>query len=247
MRRVRVCPSPGSAHAKTALSFSGKTGDESCRIFDPIDAWRLDKAEERASMSRILNGHLALIGLGLLATTTSPVDAAATTQNAAPAVSPAARWLQLAIDTPPKTTPPPTTKRNDLPSQTLPKQGAPAGPSKSNLTPPDPTKKPVDQNTAKLVPVQDPKFGPLKVTPEAKAAYLALPPTVRAQLTDPKGGAIVSAGALQQMAVHFRGFKPPPPANYPPKGQPCGPPGTAGSALISDGNGDCHWGSPGIW
>jgi hypothetical protein len=171
-------------------------------------------------MSRKLNGHLAVISLGLLAAT-APFDGAAATQDGPPTVSPAARWLQLAIDTTPKTTPPPKTKRIDLPSQTLPKQGAPAGPSKSNLTPPDPNKKPVDQNTAKLVPVQDPKFGPLKVTPEAKAAYLALPPAARAQLSNPPGGgAQVSAAALQQLAVHFRGFKPPAPNT-----STCGGPG----------------------
>ena len=187
-------------------------------------------------MSRKFNGHLALISLGLLAAT-APVEAGVTTQDAVPAISPAARWLQLAIDTTPKTTPPPKIKSIDLPRQkTVPKQGAAPGPSektrpskKSDLTPPDPSKKPVDQTTnVKLVAVNDPKFGPLKVTPEAKAAYLALPASVRAQLSDPKGGAQVSEAALKQLAIHFRGFKPP---NVP-AGPPCGPPGSVGSDFL---------------
>jgi hypothetical protein len=210
-------------------------------------------------MSRKFNGHLALISLGLLAAT-SPVEAGVTTQDATPAISPAARWLQLAIDTTPKTTPPPKIKKIDLPrqktvpkqgaaggppQQTVPKQGAPAGPSKkSDLTPPDPSKKPVDQtNNVKLVPVQDPKFGSLKVTPAAKAAYLALPPSARAQLSDPKGGALVSEAALQKLALHFRGFKPP---NLP-AGVPCGPPGSVLSDFISDGHGGCTIGSGWVW
>ncbi len=185
-------------------------------------------------MSRKFNGHLALISLGLLAAT-APVEAGVTTQDAAPAISPAARWLQLAIETTPKTTPPPKIKKIDLPRQktvpkqgaaagppkTLPKQGAPAGPSKkTDLTPPDPTKKPVDMTNVKLVAVKDPKFGPLKVTPAAKAAYLALPPSARAELSDPKGGALVSEAALQQMVQHFRGFKPPEPTLCGAPGQP---------------------------
>jgi hypothetical protein len=171
--------------------------------------------QERTIMSRMLNGHLALVSLGLLAAT-APFDRAAATQDGPPTVSPAARWLQLAIDTTPQTTPKPKAVRRDQQTQGLPKQpqgGAPAAPSKkSDLTPPDPNKKSVDQtNNVKLVPVKDPKFGPLKVTPEAKAAYLALPPAARAQLSDPKGGAQVSVAALQQLAGHFRGFKPPAP------------------------------------
>jgi hypothetical protein len=209
-------------------------------------------------MSRKFNGHLALISLGLLAGT-APVEAVVTTQDAAPAISPAARWLQLAIETTPKTTPPPKIKKIDLPRQktlpkqgaaaeppkTVPKQGAPAGPSKkTDLTPPDPNKKPVDQtNNVKLVEVKDPKFGTLKVTPEAKAAYLALPASARAQLSDPKGGALVSAAALQRLADHYRGFKPP---NVP-AGVPCGPPGSVGSDFISDGHGGCTFASAQIW
>src|SRR5712671_813443 len=209
-------------------------------------------------MSRKFNGHLALISLGLLAAT-APVEAGVTTQDAAPAISPAARWLQLAIETTPKTTPPPKIKKIDLPRQktvpkqgaaagppkTVAKQGAPAGPSKkTDLTPPDPNKKPVDQTTnVKLVPVQDPKFGSLMVTPAAKAAYLALPPSARAQLSDPKGGALVSEGALQKLAAHYKGFKPP---NVP-AGVPCGPPGSVGSDFISDGKGGCLLNIPGFW
>jgi hypothetical protein len=165
-------------------------------------------------MSQVLKGHVALISLGLLAAT-SPADAAAATQDEALVVSPTARWLQLAMDQP-KPTPMPKMERLDLPKRDLPKQtGAPAGPSKkTDLTPPDPNKKPVDQTTnVKLVTVQDPKFGSLNVPAAAKAAYLSLPPSARARLSDPKGGALVSVAALQQMAVHFRGFKPPPPGD----------------------------------
>jgi len=204
-------------------------------------------------MSRKLNGHLAVISLGLLAAT-APFDRAAATQDGPPTVSPAARWLQLAIDTTPKTTPAPKVKKLDLPKPDLPKQrtgAAPAGPSektkppkKTDLTPPDPNKKPVDQTTnVKLVTVQDPKFGPVKVTPAAKAAYLALPPSARAQLSDPKGGALVSEGALQKLAAHYKGFKPP---NVP-AGVPCGPPGSVGSDFISDGKGGCLLNIPGFW
>jgi len=204
-------------------------------------------------MSRKLNGHLAVISLGLLAAT-APFDRAAATQDGPPTVSPAARWLQLAIDTTPKTTPAPKVKKLDLPKPALPKQrtgAAPAGPSektkppkKTDLTPPDPNKKPVDQTTnVKLVTVQDPKFGPVKVTPAAKAAYLALPPSARAQLSDPKGGALVSEGALQKLAAHYKGFKPP---NVP-AGVPCGPPGSVGSDFISDGKGGCLLNIPGFW
>jgi len=204
-------------------------------------------------MSRKLNGHLAVISLGLLAAT-APFDRAAATQDGPPTVSPAARWLQLAIDTTPKTTPAPKVKKLDLPKPALPKQrtgAAPAGPSEktkptknTDLTPPDPNKKPVDQTTnVKLVTVQDPKFGPVKVTPAAKAAYLALPPSARAQLSDPKGGALVSEGALQKLAAHYKGFKPP---NVP-AGVPCGPPGSVGSDFISDGKGGCLLNIPGFW
>jgi len=204
-------------------------------------------------MSRKLNGHLAVISLGLLAAT-APFDRAAATQDGPPTVSPAARWLQLAIDTTPKTTPAPKVKKLDLPKPALPKQrtgAAPAGPSektkppkKTDLTPPDPNKKPVDQTTnVKLVTVQDPKFGRVKVTPAAKAAYLALPPSARAQLSDPKGGALVSEGALQKLAAHYKGFKPP---NVP-AGVPCGPPGSVGSDFISDGKGGCLLNIPGFW
>jgi len=204
-------------------------------------------------MSRKLNGHLAVISLGLLAAT-APFDRAAATQDGPPTVSPAARWLQLAIDTTPKTTPAPKVKKLDLPKPALPKQrtgAAPAGPSektkppkKTDLTPPDPNKKPVDQTTnVKLVTVQDPKFGPVKVTPAAKAAYLALPPSARAQLSDPKGGALVSEGALQKLAAHYKGFKPP---NVP-AGVPCGPPGSVWSDFISDGKGGCLLNIPGFW
>ena len=204
-------------------------------------------------MSRKLNGHLAVISLGLLAAA-APFDRAAATQDGPPTVSPAARWLQLAIDTTPKTTPAPKVKKLDLPKPALPKQrtgAAPAGPSektkppkKTDLTPPDPNKKPVDQTTnVKLVTVQDPKFGPVKVTPAAKAAYLALPPSARAQLSDPKGGALVSEGALQKLAAHYKGFKPP---NVP-AGVPCGPPGSVGSDFISDGKGGCLLNIPGFW
>jgi len=204
-------------------------------------------------MSRKLNGHLAVISLGLLAAT-APFDRAAATQDGPPTVSPAARWLQLAIDTTPKTTPAPKVKKLDLPKPALPKQrtgAAPAGPSektkppkKTDLTPPDPNKKPVDQTTnVKLVTVQYPKFGPVKVTPAAKAAYLALPPSARAQLSDPKGGALVSEGALQKLAAHYKGFKPP---NVP-AGVPCGPPGSVWSDFVSDGKGGCLLNIPGFW
>jgi len=181
-------------------------------------------------MSRKLNGHLAVVGLGLLATT-APFDRAAATQDGPPTVSPAARWLQLAIDTTPTTAPAPKVKKLDLPKPDLPKQrtgAAPAGPSektnppkKTDLTPPDPNQKPVDQTTnVKLVAVTDPKFGSLKVTPAAKAAYLALPPAARSHLLDPKGGAQVSEGALQQLVAQYRGFKPPPPNTCGGVGQP---------------------------
>jgi hypothetical protein len=251
MPRVRVCPSPGAVHAKTVGPFHGKSDDENCRCW--LDRrWAAGKKQELAIMSRKLNGHLAVVGLGLLAAT-APFDRAAATQDGPPTVSPAARWLQLAIDTTPKNTPAPKVKKLDLPKRDLPKQrqgGAPAGPSektkpskKTDLTPPDPSKKPVDQTNVKLVPVQDPKFGPLKVTPEAKAAYLALPASARAQLSDPKGGAQVSAAALQQLAVHLRGFKPPAKPNLP-EGAPCGPPGSVGSDFYSDGKGGCHLG---VW
>jgi len=79
-------------------------------------------------MWRIFNGRLALIGLGLLAATSSA--AAIATADEAPAISKATRRLQLAIDTTPKTTPMPTIKRMDLQKRDLPKKtGAPAGPS----------------------------------------------------------------------------------------------------------------------
>ena len=82
-------------------------------------------------MSRIFNGHLALIGLGLLAATSSA--AAIATPDDALAISKATRWLQLAIETTPKTTPMPTIKRMDLQKRDLPKKtGAPAGPPKNN-------------------------------------------------------------------------------------------------------------------
>ncbi|MEA3021174.1 MAG: hypothetical protein QOK01_26 [Alphaproteobacteria bacterium] len=45
-------------------------------------------------MSRILNGHLTLASLGLLAAA-APFDRAAATPGDAPAISPAARWLQF--------------------------------------------------------------------------------------------------------------------------------------------------------
>jgi hypothetical protein len=213
------------------------------------------KDQELAIMSRKLNGHLAVVSLGLLAAT-APFDRAAATQDGPPTVSPAARWLQLAIDQTPKTTPAPKVKKLDVPKRNPPRQptaGAPAVPSektnppkKTDLTPPDPNKKPVDQTTnVKLVAVTDQKFGPLRVTPAAKATYLALPSAARAQLSDPKGGAQVSEAALQQMAAHYRGFKPP--KALLPKGTPCGPPGTAGSVFVADGNGNCTFGSPGIW
>jgi hypothetical protein len=103
----------------------------SCQGFGSIAAWR-DKTWEGVIMWRIFNGRLALIGLGLLAAT--PAAAAiATTPDDAPAISEATRWLQLAIETTPKTTPMPTIKRMDLQKRDLPKKtGAPAGPSKNN-------------------------------------------------------------------------------------------------------------------
>ncbi|HEX4555635.1 MAG TPA: hypothetical protein VH249_16710 [Xanthobacteraceae bacterium] len=80
-------------------------------------------------MPRIFNGHLALIGLGLLAAT-SPAAATTTTPDDAPAIGKATRWLQLAIETTPKTTPTPTIKRMDLQRRDLPKKtGGPSGPS----------------------------------------------------------------------------------------------------------------------
>jgi hypothetical protein len=242
---VRVCPSPGAVHAKSARPFHGKSDVQGCRLWldRPWTAGKKD--QELAIMSRKLNGHLAVVSLGLLATT-APFERAAATQDGPRTVSPAARWLQLAIETTPKTTLPPKIKKIDLPRQkTVPKQGAAgAPPKKTDLTPPDPNKKSVDQtNNVKLVPVKDPKFGPLTVTPEAKAAYLALPASARAQLSDPKGGAQVSAAALQQLAIHLRGFKPPA-KPYLPEGAPCGPPGSVGSDFYSDGKGGCHLG---VW
>ncbi len=100
-------------------------------MFGSIGAWR-DKTWEGVIMSRIFNGHLALIGLGLLAATSSAA-AIATTPDDAPAISKATRRLQLAIETTPKTTPMPTIKRMDLQKRDLSKKtGAPAGPSKNN-------------------------------------------------------------------------------------------------------------------
>lgn len=94
-------------------------------------AWR-DKTWERAIMWRIVNTHLALIGLGLLVAT-SPAAAIATTPDDAPAVSGAARWLHLAIETTPKTKPTPKIKRMDLQKRDLPKKtGGPTGPSQSH-------------------------------------------------------------------------------------------------------------------
>ena len=80
-------------------------------------------------MSRIFNRYLALIGLGLLAAT-SPAAAFAMPSDDAPAISKATGWLQLAIETTPKTTPMPKIKSMDLHKRDLPKKtGAPAGPS----------------------------------------------------------------------------------------------------------------------
>jgi len=83
-------------------------------------------------MSRIFNGHLALIGLWLLAATSSAA-AIATTPDDAPPISKAPRWQQLAIETMSKTTPMPKIKRMDLQKRDLPKKtGAPTGPSNNN-------------------------------------------------------------------------------------------------------------------
>jgi hypothetical protein len=157
-------------------------------------------------MSRILNGHLALASLGLLAAA-APFDRAAATPGDAPAISPAARWLQFAppqrlAQTLEKTDTrklAPKIEKTDTPTR--------GSSTKSNLTPPGP-KDPVNPGAMKLVVVQDPKFGALNVTPGAKAAYLSLSPSVRAQLSDPKGGAMVSEAALKQLASRHQ-FKPP--------------------------------------
>jgi hypothetical protein len=161
-------------------------------------------------MSRILNGHLALASLGLLAAA-APFDRAAATPGDAPAISPAARWLQFA---PPQRLAQKLEKTDKLDTRKLApkieKLDAPTRGSstKSNLTPPGP-KDSVNPRTMKLVVVQDPKFGALNVSPGAKAAYLSLSPSVRAQLSDPKGGAMVSEAALKQLASRHQ-FKPPP-------------------------------------
>jgi hypothetical protein len=199
-------------------------------------------------MSHFFKGHLTLVSLGLLAATSS-APAAAVTQADVRSVSPTAHRLQLALESLKLSTMPKMEKLN-LPHGDLPKQpqgGAPAGPSKK-LTPPSPNQ--LSQKTlnpkTNFVAFNDPKYGLLQVTPEARAAYLSLPPSVRTQLTDPKGGALVSAAALQKLATHFRGFKPP--KNNPPAGAPCGPPGTAGAYLVSDGNGGCVIGTGGsVW
>jgi hypothetical protein len=167
-------------------------------------------------MSQNLKGHLALISVGLLAAT-SPSEGATATQEGAPTISPAARWLQLAppqrlaLDTL-KLGTGPKIEKLDIPAK-LPNPSTETNKQpKSNLTPPSPNDKQIDQTTnVKLVAVHDVNFGDLKVTPEARAAYLSLPPSIRAQLSDPKGGAQVSTAALQKLAVHFRGFKPPSP------------------------------------
>lgn len=186
-------------------------------------------------MSQIFRGHLALLSLGLLATTAAPSNA--NTAQPETVISPAARGLQLAANTDPKNASPPTI---DLPK----KQGAPAGPSKSGLTPPPPNQ--LDQKKlnpkTNFVAFNDPQWGELKVTPEARAAYLSLPPSFREQLSDPKGGAQVSTAALQKLASRLKGFKPP---NLP-AGVPCGPPGTVGSDFVSDGKGGCTF-PPGVY
>ena len=182
-------------------------------------------------MSQIFRSHLTLLSLGLLATTAVP--SGATTAQPETLISPPARGLLLAQNIPPEDKTNPKTKRNDVPMTD----------SKSKLTPPAPNQ--LDQKKlnpkTNFVAVNDPKWGVVKVTPEARAGYLALPPSVRNQLGDPKGGAQVSGAALQQLAARLRGFKPP---NVP-AGVPCGPPGTIGSDFVSDGKGGCTF-PPGL-
>ncbi|HEY4404450.1 MAG TPA: hypothetical protein VGN55_07320 [Xanthobacteraceae bacterium] len=180
-------------------------------------------------MSQGFKGQLALISFGLLAATSSSDGAAAIPQDVS-TISPAARWLQLdpplrlaqrldtlKLDTAPKLEKfdkneklntlklGPGTDKLDVPTK---------GSTKSELTPPDPNKKTIDQTTnVHLVVVQDPKFGDLNVTASAKAAYLSLPANIQAKLGNPQGGKAVSAAALVKLASSInlakKQFKPP--------------------------------------
>jgi hypothetical protein len=152
-------------------------------------------------MPQNLKGHLALISLGLLAAA-SPFDGAAATQEGTSLVSPLARRLQLAppqqlaLDTL-KLGTAPKIEKLDIPKQDLPKQ---PGPSSQTSKPPaklDNADKASISSNANVVVFNDPKFGELKITPGAKAAYLQLPESVRAKLTDPQGG-FASVGAASQ-------------------------------------------------
>jgi hypothetical protein len=182
-------------------------------------------------MSQIVKGHLALIGLGLLAAVSPSNEAAATSEDVS-SISPAARWLQLApplrlaqrldtlkLDTAPKLEKfDKNEKLNTLKlNPGIDKLDVPTkGSTKSDLTPPDPNKKSLDQTTnVKLVAVKDPNFGDLNVTASARAAYLSLPANVKSQLGNPQGGKAVSAAALMKLASSInltkKQFKPPAP------------------------------------
>jgi hypothetical protein len=159
-------------------------------------------------MPQNLKGHLALISLWLLAAA-SPFDGAAATQEGTSLVSPLARRLQLAppqqlaLDTL-KLGTAPKIEKLDIPKQDLPKQ---PGPSSQTSKPPaklDNADKASISSNANVVVFNDPKFGELKITPGAKAAYLQLPESVRAKLTDPQGGKAVSETALRALVQRVK-------------------------------------------